>query len=80
MRISATVQLRYGLLAAPHHLPPGRTAHRVAQGKVAPQTGNNIGWITQLGKQVRDQAIGLRPQGLGLATGLIAPRRCLSGL
>ena len=50
---------------------------QVAQAGVRPQSGNNLGWLTQLGEEACDQALGLGPQGLGFATGLMAQRRRL---
>ena len=69
--VSFTLQLRYDLLPSADHRALRRAAQWVAQGLVCPQTGNNIGWITELGEQV-PIALGLGPQGLGLTTGLMA--------
>ena len=66
------MHLRHGWLPAAHHRPHGRAAHRLAQGLVGPQTSHDLGRLAQFGEQARDQALGLGPQGLGLATGLMA--------
>jgi hypothetical protein len=41
------------------------------------QSGNNLGWLTYLGEQARDQALGLGSQGLGFTAGLMSQRRRL---
>ena len=60
------------MLPPAHHFPQGHVAQKVAQAGVSPQTGNNLGRLTQLGEEARDQALGLGPQGLGLAAGLMS--------
>ena len=74
---AAAVHLRRGLLPTAHDFPQGHVAQKVAQVGVRPQTGNNLGWLTQLGEKARDQALGLGPQGLGFASGLMSQRRRL---
>jgi len=49
-----TVQLRCGVLSPAHHFPHCHMAQEVAQLGVRPQTGNNLGWLTQLGEEARD--------------------------
>ena len=71
------VHSRRGLLPSAHHFPHGHVAQKVAQAGVSPQSGNNLGWLTQLGEKARDQALGLGPQGLGVASGLMSHRRRL---
>ena len=56
------VHLRRGLLPPPHHFPHGHVAQQVAQAGVGPQTGNNLGWLTQLGEEARP---GARPRAAG---------------
>ena len=64
------VHLRRGFLPPAHGFPQSQVALQVAQAGVSPQPGNNLGWLTQLGKEAGHQTLGLGPQGLGLAAGL----------
>ncbi len=68
-------QLWRGLMVSAHHGPQSRVTQGGTLVCVGPQAGNNSVWFMQLGEQSRHKMLGLGPQGLGLATGLMAPSR-----
>ena len=58
------------------HAAPRCAAGR--SGLSRPQPSNDIGGLPELSEQVSDQVLGLGPQGVGLATGLLSRRSGLA--
>ena len=72
-------QCAYGMACCPRRMT-SRTAmwrRRSLSAGVRPQAGDNLVRLMQLGEEACDQALGLGPQGLGFASGLIPQRRRL---
>src|SRR5262245_5295775 len=71
IRVTKGMHLRQGLLPPAHHCPQGRTPQGLAQARVGPQTSHDSGGLVALGEQPRHEALGLGPERLGLAAGLV---------